>query len=133
MTRSGGTGATIKVVSLLIGALMAQPQTNWDAVADAINARLPELHMTQQDVATEAGVSLTTVRDLRNNRGARRRSPRTLGAISTALGWPYGTLDALARGQKPPSDTLEARVERLETELAELRNKVESSHTSKHT
>lgn len=109
---------------------MAKPQIHWDAVADAINERLPELHMTQQDLATTAGVSLTTVRDLRNNRGARRRSPRILGAISTALDLPFGALDAIARGQEAPTQTLEERVSRLESELAELRNDVKRGHSA---
>jgi transcriptional regulator with XRE-family HTH domain len=108
---------------------MAKPQIHWDAVAEAINERLPELHMTQQDLANAAGVSLTTVRDLRNNRGARRRSPRILGAISVALDWPTGKLDAIARGLEEPESTLEERVAKLEAEVAALRNKVDSGHS----
>lgn len=108
---------------------MVNPQVHWDAAAAAINERLPELRMTQQDLANAAGVSLTTVRDLIHNRGPRRRSPRTLAAISSALDWPAGKLDAIARGLEEPESTLEERVAKLEAEVAALRNRVDSGHS----
>ena len=67
---------------------------DWDAVAAAIRARLAEIDMTQADLAARAGVALMTVRELQHNLKPRRRNPRTLAAVSEALGWPA---DHLAR------------------------------------
>lgn len=67
---------------------------DWDAVAAAIRARLAEIDMTQADLAARAGVALMTVRELQHNLKPRRRNPRTLAAVSEALGWPA---DYLAR------------------------------------
>lgn len=67
---------------------------NWTAVAEAITTRLAELGMTQNDLSTRSGVSVATVRQLQRNYEAKRRSPRTLSALSEALRWPA---DHLAR------------------------------------
>jgi hypothetical protein len=72
---------------------------NWQAVADAIVARLDELDMTQADLSHRAGVALETVREMQHNLRPRRRNPRTLAAVSKALGWPEGRLAALADGE----------------------------------
>ena len=76
---------------------------DWDAVAAAIRARLVELDLTQADLAARAGVALMTVRELQHNLTPRRRNPRTLAAVSEALGWPA---DQLARilGGEPVQD-----------------------------
>lgn len=71
-------------------------QKDWDAVAAAIQARLGELDMTQADLAARAGVAPETVRELRTNLHPRRRSPRTLAALSEALGWPADHLSTVA-------------------------------------
>jgi transcriptional regulator with XRE-family HTH domain len=77
---------------------------DWQAVSDAIKARLAELGMTQADLAHRAGVALETVRELQHNLRPRRRSPRTLSAVSTALDWPEDRLAVLAAGGDPDSD-----------------------------
>lgn len=74
---------------------------DWDAVAAAIQARLEELGMTQQELASRAGVALMTVRELQHNLKPRKRSPRTLAAVSTALGWPEGHLAEVLNGGTP--------------------------------
>lgn len=71
-------------------------QKDWDAVAAAIQARLSELDLTQAELAARAGVAPETVRELRMNLHPRRRSPRTLSALSEALGWPTDHLSAVA-------------------------------------
>ncbi|HJQ46897.1 MAG TPA: helix-turn-helix transcriptional regulator [Amycolatopsis sp.] len=71
-------------------------QKDWDAVAAAIQARLTELDMTQSELAARAGVAPETVRELRLNLHPRRRSPRTLGALSEALSWPTDHLSTVA-------------------------------------
>ncbi|MFC7612322.1 helix-turn-helix domain-containing protein [Actinokineospora soli] len=40
---------------------------DWQAVADAINARLDELEMTQKELADRSGVSVATLRQLQKN------------------------------------------------------------------
>lgn len=92
--------------------------SDWTAVAGAIQARLDELGMTQADLALRAGVAAETVRELRTNLRPRRRSPRTLGAISEALDWPFGHLAAVARGAAPANAN--AGPEELTTIAAEL-------------
>jgi len=65
---------------------------DWDAVARAIDERLASLDMTQAELASRAHVAPETIRELRNNLRPRRRNPRTLAAISEALGWEPGHL-----------------------------------------
>jgi transcriptional regulator with XRE-family HTH domain len=79
---------------------------DWDAVAEAIRARLVEIDMTQADLAARAGVALMTVRELQHNLQQRRRSPRTLAAISEALGWPADQLARILEGE--PADDPDA-------------------------
>jgi transcriptional regulator with XRE-family HTH domain len=74
---------------------------DWQAVSDAIKLRLAELDMTQAELTHRAGVALETVRELQLNLRSRRRSPRTLAAVSQALGWPPDHLAAIADGQRP--------------------------------
>lgn len=74
---------------------------DWQAVSDAIKARLIELDMTQAELTHRAGVALETVRELQLNLRSRRRSPRTLAAVSEALGWPSDHLASIGDGQRP--------------------------------
>lgn len=74
---------------------------DWQAVSTAIKSRLEELDMTQAELSHRAGVALETVRELQHNLRPRRRSPRTLGSVSEALGWPSNHLAAIADGQNP--------------------------------
>src|SRR5262245_23724410 len=60
--------------------------------------------MTLTDLATKSGTSLSTVRELAHNLSTRRRQPRTLAAVSIALGWPSGHLAAVLHGDQPPGD-----------------------------
>lgn len=74
---------------------------DWQTVSAAIKSRLEELGMTQAELAHRAGLALETVRELQHNLRPRRRSPRTLSAVSEALGWPSNHLGAIADGQNP--------------------------------
>lgn len=60
---------------------------DWAAVAKAIDSRLAELGLRQQQLAQRAHVSLAIVRELQHNLVQRRRSARTLEALSLALEW----------------------------------------------
>lgn len=72
---------------------------DWDRVAAAIRARLVEIDMTQADLASRAGVALMTVRELQHNLQPRRRNPRTMAAVSEALGWPGDQLARILEGE----------------------------------
>jgi transcriptional regulator with XRE-family HTH domain len=95
--------------------------SDWAAVAAAIQARLAELDMSQADLASRAGVAPETVRELRTNLKPRRRSPRTLTAISEALGWPGDHLSNVLRGGQraaQSSENADNEVQAITRELA---------------
>lgn len=101
---------------------------DWSAVGRAITHRLDERGMTMTELANQAEVSLTTVRELVHVSNTRRRNPRTLGRLSKTLGWPEGHLVQILRtGDVGEPDVAsgadEVRV--LRTELQELRERVE--------
>lgn len=93
---------------------------DWDAVAEAITARMAELGMRQRDLADAADVGLSTVQELQNNWKPRRRNRKTLAAISEALGWPSGQIEAIARGR--PEEIRPS----VEEQLAEIRSRLDA-------
>lgn len=95
---------------------------DWDAVAEAINTRLAELDMTQAELASKSTVSPATLRQIQHG-VSKKRSPRTLAAISEALGWPSQHLQDVASGSASPNG--QDRVSRIETSIAHLSDRVE--------
>lgn len=94
---------------------------DWDAVASAIQARMAELEMTQAELAQKAGVALMTIRELQHNLRPRRRSPRTMAAVSEALGWyQHHLLDVLMGEQMRETDPLTEVLRRLDAIEARL-------------
>jgi len=94
---------------------------DWDAVAAAIQARLVEIDMTQADLAARAGVALMTVRELQHNLTPRRRNPRTLAAVSEALGWPSERISRILDGEPAaPVDADDLVVAELNAVKADL-------------
>ncbi|MCI2421529.1 XRE family transcriptional regulator [Saccharopolyspora sp. K220] len=99
-------------------------------MAKAISDRLAETRMTQMDVASKAGVSLTTLRELQHNINARKRQPRTLAAISEALGWPSPYLERVLHGEtlephaEEAEDPVLRKLDAVLDELQELRDRV---------
>ncbi|SBW21954.1 hypothetical protein FDG2_2177 [Candidatus Protofrankia californiensis] len=61
---------------------------NWQAVADALNARMAARRIGQQALATASGVSVATLRQLQHARHSRRVQNTTLSAVARALDWP---------------------------------------------
>lgn len=96
---------------------------DWQAVAKAVNTRMDELGMTQAELVRESRVAPMTVQTIRKGED-RNRSPHTLAAISAALRWPPGHLEDIADGSGAVVDD-DVRVARLESEVAELRERVE--------
>jgi lambda repressor-like predicted transcriptional regulator len=94
---------------------------DWQAVATAIADRLDERGMTMTELAAQSGVSLTTVRELVHVLNTRRRQPRTLTALSIALGWPSEHLGQVLRGQPSATETA-SNTDTLGAIRAELRD-----------
>jgi lambda repressor-like predicted transcriptional regulator len=104
---------------------------DWQAVGAAIAARLDEQGLTMTELAARSGVSLTTVRELVHVLSTRRRQPRTLAALSSALGWSDNHLGMVLRGKAPvgppaPDDQpdLEARVRAVEERLSDIESRL---------
>jgi len=101
---------------------------NWAAVAAAISDRVRELGWRQRELAERSHVSAAVVREIQRNTVERRRSPRTLEALSVALGWKPEHLDRVLRShaQRPGGHTasdraaLWSRLDSLELRLAEV-------------
>ena len=72
---------------------------DWAAVAAAMKARLTDLDMTQADLVQRSRLAPMTIRELLYNSAQRRRSDQTLAALSGALGWPPGHLQAVAESR----------------------------------
>jgi len=107
---------------------------DWAAVAQAINQRMAELDISQRELTDRSGVSKAIVGELQNNSTQRRRSRRTLEALSTALDWHAGHLTAVLAGHLPPrqgeptprsADDLPGRLAVVEHQLREIRQKLE--------
>jgi transcriptional regulator with XRE-family HTH domain len=96
---------------------------NWAQVAQALSTRLEALGMTQTDLANRSKVSLTTVRELVQNLNARRRQPRTLEAVSEAVGWPSDRVHQILRGE-PLTTAAEIDTAVLDDELLAMREQL---------
>jgi hypothetical protein len=107
---------------------------DWSAVAKAINERMTALGLRQGELVQRAQVSKAIVRELQHNVVQRRRSTRTLEALSVALGWHPRHLSAVLHGRKPPEpgDPLDdegeatpARLAAIEDRLTEIAQQLE--------
>ena len=101
---------------------------NWAAVARAISDRVRELGWRQRELAERSHVSAAVVREIQRHTVERRRSPRTLEALSVALGWEPEHLDRVLKGHAqqsashtaPDSAALWSRLDAFESRLAEI-------------
>lgn len=102
---------------------------DWAAVADAIRERVNELGWRQRELARRSHVSQAIVRELQHHTVERRRSARTLEALSIALGWHPQHLDAVLRSRRPPElgepvsnteDSVWSRLETIDERLSEI-------------
>lgn len=73
---------------------------DWQAVADAINARLKELDWNQADLVERSEPSDLTIRDLQLARRTVYRKG-TLRSVSSALGWTPDSIGRISRGLEP--------------------------------
>jgi transcriptional regulator with XRE-family HTH domain len=102
---------------------------DWAAVAQAISQRVTELGINQAELIERSRVSKATVGELYHNSAQRRRSARTLEALSMALGWHPQHLVAVLRGQRVPDigepvsrsdDDVPGRLAAIEYRLAQI-------------
>jgi hypothetical protein len=102
---------------------------DWVAVATAINQRMAELDRGQGEVIERSRLAKATVGEIQNNTKQRRRSPRTLEALSRALDWHPGHLAAVLAGRTPPkvgepyvrsADDIPGRLDVIEYRLDEV-------------
>lgn len=111
---------------------------NWSAVSKAINRRLAELGLKQRELVERSHVSQAIVREIQNHTVERRRSDRTLEALSLALEWHPRHLDAVLRGRKPLQpgqtgdimDDISARLGAIEDRLHEITERLDAMSTS---
>ena len=103
---------------------------NWAAVARAISDRIRELGWRQRELAERSHVSIAVVREIQRHTVERRRSRRTLEALSVALGWEPERLEWVLKGLKdqpqrgpytvPDSAALWSRLDSMERRLDEI-------------
>lgn len=102
---------------------------DWAAVADAINARMDELGLSQRELQELSNVSKATVREIRKNIKPRNRKERILEALSKALGWHEDYLTAVLQRRTPPEpdkpfakspDDITGRLDVIEDWLASI-------------
>jgi len=72
----------------------------WEKAGQAVRQRRIELHMTQEELARKADVSLRTVGNIETGRPMTRLSP-SLVRIEVALGWESDSFRGMLAGQPP--------------------------------
>lgn len=106
---------------------------DWAAVARAINQRMAELDLSQRELIARSQVSKATVREIQHNTAQRRRSDRTLEALSLALDLHAGHLAAVLASRRPPElgepvlrgdDDISGRLAVVEHQLREITDRL---------
>jgi len=102
-------------------------EENWPAVAKAISERVNELGLRQRELAERSHVSQAIVRELQHHTVERKRSARTLEALSLALEWHPGHLAAILGGQMPlkPGETGNPAVDDVVTRLGAIEDRLQ--------
>jgi DNA-binding Xre family transcriptional regulator len=107
---------------------------DWAAVARAISARMAELDLSQRDLIERSQVSKAIVREIQHNTVQRRRSERTLEALSIALEWHPGHLSAVLNRRQPQRvgepvlkspDDIPGRLALIEYQLREIAGRLD--------
>jgi transcriptional regulator with XRE-family HTH domain len=101
---------------------------DWAAVSQVISDRVRELGWRQRELAERSHVSVAVVREIQRHTVERRRSPRTLQALSVALGWKPEHLHQVLKGYpqqsrdrtSPDLAAVWSRLDSFDVRLAEL-------------
>ena len=88
------------------------------------------LRLKQADLAQRSGISPATIREITNSPRPRRRYGRTLTALSEALDWPAGYLDAVLTGREERPGVVE-EVAALRAELEAVKRRLEALERSR--
>lgn len=99
-------------------------EQDWDAVAKALKDRMTELGLRQQDLASRSDVGVSTIQELVNNWKPRRRNPKTLAALSSALEWPHDRLQMIAAARQEPPAEDEGAIAELRKRLTEAERRI---------
>jgi transcriptional regulator with XRE-family HTH domain len=105
---------------------------DWTAVAQAINSRMTELGLRQRQLIERSRVSKAVVSELMRNVAPRRRSARTLEALSVALDWHPDHLAAVLANVEPPAvgepvhrpEDIPAQLAAIERQLREVNTRL---------
>lgn len=106
---------------------------DWAGVAHAITQRMSELGLTQHDLIDRSQVSKATVGELQRNTIHRRRSTRTLEALSVALDWHPEHLHAILTGRPTPArpgGDLAGHLTAVEHQLRQLNEQLATLNTT---
>lgn len=114
---------------------------DWAAVAAAIKRRVNELGWRQRELAQRSHVSQATVREIQHHTVERRRSARTLEALSVALGWHPQHLAAVLHHRRPPKlddhgrdiDPVLSRLDAIHVRLGEIEGRLDKMNADLHT
>jgi len=72
-----------------------EDQVDRPGLANALNARMAELPITQTELANKTGVSPATLRMMQASEGTRHYSSPILSAVSLGLNWPADRLQRI--------------------------------------
>jgi DNA-binding Xre family transcriptional regulator len=72
----------------------------WDRVAKAVNDRMLDIHLGITELSTKAGISVITIRRVRQGKGASLHA-QSLRKLSDALGWTPDSIQRIVNGQGP--------------------------------
>lgn len=111
---------------------------DWAAVAHAINQRMAELGLRQRQLIERSRVSKAVVSELMRNVAPRRRSARTLEALSVALDWHPDHLASVLASTEPPTpgapvhrpDDIPARLASIERQLRDVTARLDDLRSS---
>nr|WP_221219896.1 XRE family transcriptional regulator [Prauserella isguenensis] len=86
-----------------------------------------ELGLRQRDLADRSHVSQAIVREIQHRTVERRRSARTLEALSLALEWHPGHLAAVLAGRKPlaPGETGDDATDKILSRLGAIEGRLD--------
>ena len=134
MRRVTSPSSERRLISALRRSAEEYVSEDWAAVAKAINQRVNELGWRQRELAERSHVSQAIVREIQHHTVERRRGPRTLESLSTALGWHPQHLEAVLHGRRPPEpdepitdpgDTLWSRLDSVEQRLTDITERLD--------
>jgi transcriptional regulator with XRE-family HTH domain len=114
---------------------------DWAAVAVAINQRMAELGLLQRELIERSHVSKSAVSEIQHNVKQRRRSARTLEALSLALAWHPQHLIAVLERRRPPQagapvvtsrQDVPGHLAAIEQQLWEITNRLDNIEAIKY-